>query len=109
VDKTFEFEKRRNRPVKYDRDLMGQTVTAMQKVADIQEARKERFFEARRKDAAIIQKKQVRQEIEQSIDLLAPVVATRDAVMRKVVDSARARIASRKKSSATKEQVPMEM
>ena len=92
VDKTFEFEKRRNRPVKYDRDLMGQTVTAMQKVVDIQEARRERFFEARRKDAAIIQKKQVRQEIEQSIDLLAPVVATRDAVMRKVVDSARARI-----------------
>lgn len=30
VDTTFEFEKRRNRPVKYDRNLVGATLRAMQ-------------------------------------------------------------------------------
>jgi hypothetical protein len=30
VDPSFEFEKRRNIPVKYDRELWSQTITAMQ-------------------------------------------------------------------------------
>jgi large subunit ribosomal protein L24e len=97
VDSTFEFEKRRNRPVKYDRELMGQTLQAMQKVKEIQIARELRFFEARQKDAAPEKKKQARVEIEKSIDLLAPAVAARDQVMRNVVDAARSRIAARKK------------
>jgi large subunit ribosomal protein L24e len=102
VDSTFEFEKRRNRPVKYDRNLMGQTLQAIQKVQTIQTAREERFFAARMKDAAVEKKKQARVEIEKSIDLLAPAVATREQVMRNVVDSARARIAARKKQSGVK-------
>ncbi|CAN0490344.1 unnamed protein product, partial [Ectocarpus sp. 8 AP-2014] len=32
VDTTFDFEKRRNRPVKYDREAMGKTLLAMKKV-----------------------------------------------------------------------------
>lgn len=105
VDNTFEFEKRRNRPVKYDRHLMGQTLQAMQKVTEIQSAREQRFFAARMKDAAVEKKKQARVEIEKSIDLLAPAVATREQVMRNVVDAAKARIAARKKSSAVRELV----
>jgi len=31
-DTTFDFEKRRNRPVKYDREAMGKTLLAMKKV-----------------------------------------------------------------------------
>ena len=102
VDSTFEFEKRRNRPIKYDRNLMGQTLQAMQKVKEIQVAREERHFASRMKDAAVEKKKQARVEIEKSIDLLAPAVATREQVMRNVVDSARARIAARKKHSGVK-------
>ena len=102
VDSTFEFEKRRNRPLKYNRELMGQTLQAMQRVKEIQTAREERHFSARMKDAKAEKKKYARVEIEKSIDLLAPAVADREAVMRNVVDRARARIASRKKSSATK-------
>lgn len=98
VDATFEFEKRRNRPVKYNRELMGQTLHAMKKVKDIQSAREERFFAARMKDAAVEKKQQARVEIEKSIDLLAPAVADREQVMKNVVDSARARIAARKKT-----------
>lgn len=99
VDSTFEFEKRRNRPVKYDRDLTGATLQAMEKIKEIQTAREERFFQARMKDASIEKKKQARAEIEKSIELLAPAVASREQVMRNVVDAARARIAARKKSA----------
>lgn len=103
VDTTFEFEKRRNRPVKYDRELMGQTLQAMDRVKEIQIVREQRFFDDRMKDANIIQKKQARVEIEKSIELLAPAVANREAVMKNVVDSARARIAARKKHSGIKQ------
>mmetsp|Transcript_11004 Transcript_11004/g.18240 ORF Transcript_11004/g.18240 Transcript_11004/m.18240 type:complete len:178 (+) Transcript_11004:49-582(+) len=100
VDSTFEFEKRRNRPVKYDRDLMGRTIVAMNRVQEIKEKREVRFYATRMKDAKAEKKKQARVEIEKSIELLAPAVAKREEVMRNVVDSARARIAARKKTSA---------
>lgn len=102
VDSTFEFEKRRSRPVKYNRELMGQTLQAMQRVKEIQTVREERFFQNRVKDAAAEKKKYARVEIEKSIDLLAPAVASREQVMRNVVDAARARIASRKKANTVK-------
>jgi large subunit ribosomal protein L24e len=97
VDATFDFEQRRNRPVKYDRDLMKSTVEAMQKVSTIQMQRSERFFQARMADAKVLQKQQARQELEQSIELLAPAVANRESVMQNVVAAARARIAARTK------------
>ena len=106
VDTTFEFEKRRNRPVKYDRDLMGKTILAIQKVQAIKEKREQRFFMDRMKDAKAEKKQQARVEIEKSIELLAPAVAQREEVMRNVVDSARARIAARKKASAQRVALP---
>jgi len=98
VDSTFEFEKRRNRPVKYDRDLMGKTITAMQRVSQIKERREATFHSNRMKDAKVVKKQQARVEIEKSIELLAPAVAQRETVMQNVVDSARERIAARKKA-----------
>mmetsp|Transcript_41860 Transcript_41860/g.58874 ORF Transcript_41860/g.58874 Transcript_41860/m.58874 type:complete len:187 (-) Transcript_41860:158-718(-) len=100
VDSTFEFEKRRNRPTKYDRDLMGKTIMAMKRVQEIKEKREERFFANRMKDAKVVKKAQARVEIEKSIELIAPAVANREEVMRNVIDSAKARIAARKKMSA---------
>ena len=102
VDSTFDFEKRRNRPVKYDRDLMGKTILAMKRVDSIRQEREQRFFGNRMQDAKAEKKKQVRVEIEKSIELLAPAVATREEVMRNVIDSAKQRIAARKKSSANR-------
>ncbi|CAJ1963542.1 unnamed protein product [Cylindrotheca closterium] len=99
VDSTFDFEKRRNRPVKYDRGLMGKTIVAMRRVEEIQQTRDARFFENRMQDAKAEKKKQARVEIEKSIELLAPAVANREEVMRNVIDSAKSRIAARKKSS----------
>mmetsp|Transcript_102 Transcript_102/g.134 ORF Transcript_102/g.134 Transcript_102/m.134 type:complete len:176 (-) Transcript_102:370-897(-) len=99
VDSTFEFEKRRSRPVKYDRDLMGKTISAMQRVQEIKSKREERFHANRMRDAKKEKKQQARVEIEKSIEILAPAVANREEVMRNVVDSARDRIAARKKQS----------
>lgn len=42
-DKTFEFEKRRNVPIKYSRDLVQTTIQAMKRIAEIK-ARRERAF-----------------------------------------------------------------
>eukprot|EP01104_Vermistella_antarctica_P008483 TRINITY_DN2124_c6_g3_i1.p1 TRINITY_DN2124_c6_g3~~TRINITY_DN2124_c6_g3_i1.p1 ORF type:complete len:191 (+),score=80.51 TRINITY_DN2124_c6_g3_i1:259-831(+) len=50
-DATFEFEKRRNKPVKYDRELYGKTVRAMDRVRRIKERRQERFYKARMLEA----------------------------------------------------------
>mmetsp|Transcript_10497 Transcript_10497/g.13311 ORF Transcript_10497/g.13311 Transcript_10497/m.13311 type:complete len:182 (+) Transcript_10497:107-652(+) len=102
VDSTFEFEKRRNRPVKYDRDLMGKTILAMQRVQEIKSKREERFHSNRMKDAKVEKKQQARVEIEKSIELLAPAVAKREEIMRTVVDKARERIAARKKQGGQK-------
>lgn len=46
-DATFEFEKRRNRPIKYNRDLVIKTIQVMKVVDRIKQARKERFHKAR--------------------------------------------------------------
>jgi len=47
LDSTFDMEKKRNRPVKYDRDLWVKTVQAMKKIDKIREARTARFHRAR--------------------------------------------------------------
>jgi large subunit ribosomal protein L24e len=78
---------------------MGKTILALKKVETIQVAREQRFFDTRMQDAKAEKKAQARVEIEKSIELLAPAVANREEVMRNVVDSARQRIAARKKSS----------
>eukprot|EP00520_Triparma_pacifica_P019598 CAMPEP_0118654554 /NCGR_PEP_ID=MMETSP0785-20121206/12456_1 /TAXON_ID=91992 /ORGANISM="Bolidomonas pacifica, Strain CCMP 1866" /LENGTH=131 /DNA_ID=CAMNT_0006547231 /DNA_START=198 /DNA_END=590 /DNA_ORIENTATION=- len=67
VDGTFEFEARRNRPVKYDRDLVGKTIGAMQRVQEIREAREVDFYNDRMKDAKAQKKKEARVEIEKGV------------------------------------------
>eukprot|EP01070_Trichotokara_eunicae_P007407 Trichotokara_eunicae@DN5409_c0_g1_i2.p1 len=48
-DTTYEFEKRRNRPVKYDRDLWIKTIQAMKTIERIKERRKMEFYHQRMK------------------------------------------------------------
>lgn len=43
VDPSFEFEKRRNVPVKYDRELWTKTVAAIKKINEIRERREKHF------------------------------------------------------------------
>ncbi|CAM9457226.1 unnamed protein product, partial [Heterosigma akashiwo] len=90
VDTTFDFEKRRNRPVKYDRDLIGQTVKAMEKVKQIQTKREEQFYRNRHprsfyrncnEDVKAKEKKVIRAEIAAGAELLKPAAAVRDTAL----------------------------
>lgn len=46
-DTTFEMERRRNRPEKYDREVVQSTVEAMKRITEIRAKRQERFWEQR--------------------------------------------------------------
>jgi large subunit ribosomal protein L24e len=69
-DTTFDFERLRHRPVKYDRDLVKTTVRAMERVQKIKEAREKRFWgkrmegnEQRAQDRDLV-------EVKQGLDLI---------------------------------------
>ncbi|KAJ2784927.1 ATPase-activating ribosome biosynthesis protein [Coemansia javaensis] len=47
IDSTFEFEKRRNVPVRYDRNLMSTTIKAMKRVQEIRARRERAFYKQR--------------------------------------------------------------
>ncbi|KAG6876555.1 hypothetical protein C0993_002317 [Termitomyces sp. T159_Od127] len=47
IDSTIEFEKRRNVPVRYDRDLMQATIKAMKRVGEVKSRRERAFFKNR--------------------------------------------------------------
>ncbi|XP_024008852.1 probable ribosome biogenesis protein RLP24 isoform X2 [Eutrema salsugineum] len=48
-DKTFEFEKKRNRPERYDRNVTENTLTAIKKIDKIRSARASKYIEKRLK------------------------------------------------------------
>jgi large subunit ribosomal protein L24e len=75
VDSTFEFEKRRNTPVRYDRELVGATLGAMRRVKQIQEAREKRFYDARMRGKKSAEKALHKAEIAANIDLIKPAAA----------------------------------
>lgn len=47
IDSTLEFEKRRNVPVKYDRELVGTTVSALSRIQEIKAKRELAFYKNR--------------------------------------------------------------
>ncbi|KAI9010611.1 ribosomal protein L24e-domain-containing protein [Hyaloraphidium curvatum] len=70
IDSTFEFEKRRNVPVRYDRDLMHTTLSAMKRVTEIRQ-RRERIFTLRRISKAKVQEREAAaKEVEKNIDII---------------------------------------
>ena len=70
VDPSFEFEKRRNIPVKYDRELWNNTITAMQRVEVIKNKRQSHFIFQRMKLAKKIQKAKDIKEVERDLALI---------------------------------------
>ena len=63
VDATFDFERKRNRAVKYDRELVGTTLRAMKRVQEIKTKREERFYKARLASSKQIAKVQGRRKM----------------------------------------------
>jgi len=70
VDSTFEFERRRHEPVKYDRELMSTTLRAMKRVQQIKAARESRFYDNRMKDNKKKDKILALKDIKTGIDLV---------------------------------------
>ena len=72
MDATFEFEKRRNRPTRYNRELLARTLTVMRRVQQIKDAREKRFWKQRRIASKELRKAQNKREIEIGADLMRP-------------------------------------
>jgi len=47
IDSTIDFEKRRNKPVRYDRDLVQSTLQAMKRIAEVKKRREHAFWKNR--------------------------------------------------------------
>jgi excinuclease UvrABC helicase subunit UvrB len=69
-DSTFELERRRNRPEKYNREIVAKTLTAIKKIDKIRARRQERFYEQRMKIAKVVSKKVAKQELEKQVHLV---------------------------------------
>lgn len=69
-DATFELERKRNRPERYNRELVQKTLKAMEKIQDIRQKRQDRFYEKRMQRAKQQQKQQDLKELEQQIHLV---------------------------------------
>ncbi|EGC34654.1 hypothetical protein DICPUDRAFT_79611 [Dictyostelium purpureum] len=70
VDKTLEFEKKRNRPVKYDRELINHTIEAIAKVEKIKARREMTFYKNRMHGVKAMEKKQKLKEINHGVNLI---------------------------------------
>jgi len=74
VDPSFEFEKKRNVPLKYDRELWSKTVGAIERIEVIKTKRQNQFIKNRLKCAKKLSKEVDRKEVQTNINLIkAPV------------------------------------
>ena len=71
MDSTFEMEKRRNRPIKYDRNLVGTTLRAMQKAGEVQAKRAEIHYKNRMSEHRLKATERARVEIKEQNELIA--------------------------------------
>uniref|UniRef100_A0A2I2ZAP3 Large ribosomal subunit protein eL24-related N-terminal domain-containing protein n=1 Tax=Gorilla gorilla gorilla TaxID=9595 RepID=A0A2I2ZAP3_GORGO len=70
VDNSFEFDKHRNEPIKYQRELWNKTIDAMKRVEEIKQKRQAKFIMNRLKKNQELQKVQDIKEVKQSIHLI---------------------------------------
>lgn len=70
MDNSLEFEKRRNTPVKYNRELWQKTVEAMKRVEEIKQKRQARFILNRLKKGKQLEKEEAISEVKKNIHLI---------------------------------------
>jgi len=71
VDSTFDFEKKRNEPIKYNRDLVVQTVQAIKKVSEVKARREREFWKNRMRKTKATEVDMIQRELERHIDLVS--------------------------------------
>ena len=72
TDSVFQFERRRNRPERYDRNVTQSTLRAMKKVEEVRVRRAERFYENRMKGKEDERRRANKRELEQQVHLVPP-------------------------------------
>eukprot|EP00270_Netrium_digitus_P009672 TRINITY_DN2952_c1_g1_i1.p1 TRINITY_DN2952_c1_g1~~TRINITY_DN2952_c1_g1_i1.p1 ORF type:complete len:173 (-),score=67.98 TRINITY_DN2952_c1_g1_i1:325-843(-) len=78
-DTTFEMERRRNRPERYDRNVVANTLKAMKRIDEIRVKRAARFWERRMQVKKLKEKAAKVKELEQGIHLVkAPMAMAAD-------------------------------
>ena len=70
ADATAEFEKKRNRPVKYDRELIQNTLQVMKRVSEVKSKREKEFWKKRMEGNEKIEKIAAKKELEKDIHLI---------------------------------------
>ncbi|KAL0222044.1 hypothetical protein RCL1_001898 [Eukaryota sp. TZLM3-RCL] len=85
MDSTFDFERQRNRPVKYDREVLRKTIDAIQKVQEIKLRREQDLYKQRMRAAD--QKRLFGRERAQKKE------AEREAIHQQSLERSRARFA----------------
>eukprot|EP00049_Salpingoeca_infusionum_P017812 m.354455 g.354455 ORF g.354455 m.354455 type:complete len:162 (-) comp17029_c0_seq1:203-688(-) len=84
VDSVYEFEKKRNVPVKYDRELWQNTVKAMKRIAEIRHRREAQYIRNRLRAGRDKQLQKERSFIEKHVDLLQSRDALKKAAYAKI-------------------------
>ena len=74
-DTTLEFAKKRNRPIKYDRDIWNSTMRAMKRIEEIKIRRQEDFYRARMSGNKKKEFVEAKREIARDKDMVISVVA----------------------------------
>lgn len=69
-DPIFDFEKRRNEPLVYNRDLYIQTIQAMKKIEDIKKRRETLFWQNRMRIPKVKKADDLNRELEKHADLI---------------------------------------
>ena len=69
-DSVLDFEKRRNVPIRYNRDLMVKTIQAMKRVDEIKRVRQQRHFDKRMEAHKDKKRKDIENELMKHIDLI---------------------------------------
>jgi len=70
LDPSFEFEKRRNEPVKYSREMWQKTIKAMRKVTEIKKRREKHYMMKRLWKGHEFEKQRDIKEVKRDINLI---------------------------------------
>ncbi|KAI1295224.1 ATPase-activating ribosome biosynthesis protein [Mortierella claussenii] len=88
-DSTFQFEKRRNIPVRYDRDLMATTIKALKRSQEIKAKRERVFFKNRMSGNKLRQKTENQALVQKHIHLVDTPAIKNLAQVQKVAQKAK--------------------
>ena len=100
TDSVFQFERKRNRPERYDRNVTQSTLRAMKKVEEVRVRRAERFYENRMKGKESEDRKANKRELEQQIHLVRAPGATARQPGEEVAKKAKVKVKVSSKATA---------